>query len=776
MKYLLPLFLTLFFLTESLNAQQIEIKGIVLDSKDKSAVPYANIVLMHPDSTFIEGTITDNKGNFALSNIQKGNYTLKISCIGYLNNHIAIRDLKQNHNIGTVMLEEQSVNIQDITVTASHIISKTDRQIILPNQYQIKNSSTGFDILNKMMLPGIKVDLVQNAISTIGGESVQLRINDIKASTQQVLALQPDEILRVEYIDNPGVRYANEDVSAIINFIIRYKISGLSAGVNLTNSFTTGFGNDNLYIRANHKRSEFGLNYYMTYRDYDDRYVDEEQQFTLKNGQLRNRTLEGISVPFNYTTHDLEFSYNLTQPDNYIFNLIFKESFFDAPNRDYSQRIYENGVESTTSYTGAKDKSNKPALDIYFMKKLPRKQNLTVNVVGTFTGTDYSRTYNEYVPDNSTPLEEFGYSTDGNRYSFIGEAIYDKEFKPFKLSSGIQYTQAYTKNIYEGTTDAVTRMHNSDFYIYSQLQGSLQKLSYIIGAGVSHQHFDENNTGYNFYTFRPSVMFSYPVFSGASLRYTFNVNPSLPSLSDLSDIRQQINDFEVNVGNPHLKPYRTYRNQLRFQYQYKHLNTQLTGSYSYSKNPIMGDVNRVDFTDGYLFEYISNNQKSFSNLGVQGYLQYQLIPDMFSLSGYFGVNHYNSEGNQYKHNYTAWFGGGNAQFSLGNWSLGGWYGSRYNSFYGQNINYGENNSGINLSYKIKEVRIGAGWWYPLNSEGWSAGGKTLADIAKKERWTYISDNGNMLTLSFSWNINYGRKYEAGKKTLNNADYESGIVK
>lgn len=43
------------------------------------------------------------------------------------------------------------------------------------------------------------------------------------------------------------------------------------------NAVTTGFGNDQVYLRANHKLSEFGLSYYVSYRDYDDRYVNEDQ-------------------------------------------------------------------------------------------------------------------------------------------------------------------------------------------------------------------------------------------------------------------------------------------------------------------------------------------------------------------------------------------------------------------------------------------------------------------------------------------------------------------
>lgn len=96
---------------------------------------------------------------------------------------------------------------------------------------------------------------------------------------QQVQSLRPNEVLRVEYIDNPGVRYADSGAEAVINYVVKRAQSGISGGVSIMNAVTTGFGNDQVYLRANHKLSEFGLSYYVSYRDYDDRYVNEDQIF-----------------------------------------------------------------------------------------------------------------------------------------------------------------------------------------------------------------------------------------------------------------------------------------------------------------------------------------------------------------------------------------------------------------------------------------------------------------------------------------------------------------
>lgn len=58
--------------------------GKVVDEKQVS-VPYANVVLLSlPDSTFVQGTVTDEQGNFALGGIEQGSIlisAIRLYCI-----------------------------------------------------------------------------------------------------------------------------------------------------------------------------------------------------------------------------------------------------------------------------------------------------------------------------------------------------------------------------------------------------------------------------------------------------------------------------------------------------------------------------------------------------------------------------------------------------------------------------------------------------------------------------------------------------------------------
>lgn len=62
------------------------------------------------------------------------------------------------------------------------------------------------NLIIALNLPRISVSTLNNTINIDGQDVVQLRINGVEVSTEEVLALNPQNISRVEYIDNPGMR------------------------------------------------------------------------------------------------------------------------------------------------------------------------------------------------------------------------------------------------------------------------------------------------------------------------------------------------------------------------------------------------------------------------------------------------------------------------------------------------------------------------------------------------------------------------------------------
>jgi hypothetical protein len=438
--------------------------------------------------------------------------------------------------------------------------------------------------------------------------------------------------------------------------------------------------------------------------------------------------------------------------------------------------MIETGKPDVYNYTRASNSSTTPSLDHFYKLFLPHKQELTLNAVGTYIQSDYQRVYREYTETPDNPTSIFEYSTEGARYSFIGEGNYQKSFEKVILTAGARYIQGYTSNRYLGSIDETTDMHNSSLYGYTQVQGEWKKLRYGVGVGIARQTFEEGGDGYTYNTFKPIIQATYTLFKGATLRYDYQQGTYVPSLSTLNDIRQQMTEIEYRVGNRNLKPYNSYSNRLILTWQGKRITAQMVGQYVYRKNPIMQQINRVDNADGsYWFEYTTDNQKFYSQLNGQWAIVWNAIPDILSLTGYVGVNRFKSEGKSYLHHYTAWYGGGNVSFNYKNFSLYGSISSRYRTLFGESISYGEKDLSVDCTYTWKNLRVGVAMLYPFMSEGWSSGDKFINKLVQKDMWVYIKDNGNMLQFTLSWNFNSGRRHKAGQKSLNNSDRETGIV-
>lgn len=59
-----------------IRAQQLQIRGKVIDLSDKSPLEFANITLQTADSAFITGTTTDSKGLFRIEKVKAGDYSI----------------------------------------------------------------------------------------------------------------------------------------------------------------------------------------------------------------------------------------------------------------------------------------------------------------------------------------------------------------------------------------------------------------------------------------------------------------------------------------------------------------------------------------------------------------------------------------------------------------------------------------------------------------------------------------------------------------------------
>ena len=409
---------------------------------------------------------------------------------------------------------DTTLTLGEVTVNGMRTIQKADRTLFLPTKKMARSSANGYDLLKLMMLPGIKVDPVQQTVSSLRGGGVQVRINDVKAGTQDILALQPDEVVRVEYIDNPGVRYSDTSLDAVINYVVKRRYSGYVGGAQTMQAFTTGFNNSYAYFKFNHKKSEFSFNYSFNYRDYDKRRYDETADYYFPDGTTRHREYRGYNSPFMYNTHNFQLGYNLAEPDKYTFNARFNLNINNNPNRGTNLLVVETAQPDLYQYNKASSSSYSPALDLYFSANLPHKQSIAANVVGTYIHTDYDYLMRQYLFDLSpsqsmqaAPVNDYSYSTLGKKYSLIAEAIYSKGFKKATLSAGGEFSISRTDNDYTGAVNTDALLNSNNLYLFTQLQGKLAWLNYTVGVGANRASIHQGDIGFEKWTFRPRLSF-----------------------------------------------------------------------------------------------------------------------------------------------------------------------------------------------------------------------------------------------------------------------------
>ena len=219
------------------RAQQLQIRGKVIDLSDKSPLEFVNITLQTADSAFITGTTTDSKGLFRIEKVKAGDYQVSVSSIGYKTSVVSVLGLSQPIDLGTISLASSSISLDEVTVNASAIRNTADRKIAFPTSEQKAASSNGINLLNALMLPRLEVDPIRNSVSLPNEGTIQFCINGIKVELSDIRGLSPQEVIRVEYHDNPGLRYGN--ASVVLDYIVRRETSGGSVNLDLSNSPTT---------------------------------------------------------------------------------------------------------------------------------------------------------------------------------------------------------------------------------------------------------------------------------------------------------------------------------------------------------------------------------------------------------------------------------------------------------------------------------------------------------------------------------------------------------
>ena len=582
MKKLFGLLLTLILLTPSIYYSQqksvtskIIISGKIIEKNNKTPLEYATVTFKNStNSKQIFGGISDSKGDFSIE-IQPGSYDIFFEFISFKPYIINQREFLTNTNFGTINLEEDFNQLEEVTVRAERttVEIKLDKKVYNVGKDLMVKGGTVSDILDN--IPSVTVDIEGN-ISLRGNENVKVLIDGRPSNAiniAEALRLIPaDAIDRVEVITNPSARYDAEGGGGLLNIILKKgKNQGFNGSFIANTAYPETYG---LTGTINYKTKHFnifttqGLNYrnnpgnaitnsrYLnldnTTKDFMNETRDNQRMSKAYNGTF------GIDWMFNETTTWTNIvnyrGSNGTNIDNVL------QKYYDVGfNYDYTRnRInLENSTSSNIEFTTNLTKKFKKE-----GHKLTIDGNFSSNLDENIANIKDTNTDNATVRiDETTNIQEQKRSLIQTDYVL-----------PF--GKGNQFEAGYRGDFLENTTDySVIRDGQvfGDFTniieykekvnaLYSQLGFKMNKVSTLFGMRWEDSNIDVNqltpidynNKHYN--NFFPSAFLTYEISKETSFSLSYSKRIQRPRGRLLNPFNNFSSNVNIFVGNPDLNP------------------------------------------------------------------------------------------------------------------------------------------------------------------------------------------------------------------------------
>ena len=764
MKAMMMFFCMLF--VQGMAMASNRISGRVVDDSDASSLVGVTVVLSDESGKQVLGVTTDTNGRFELKEVMTGDYTLQCSYVGYDSFWMILKQLERNTDLGEIRLKPASEVLDEVVVEGEKVIQKIDRQLVMPTSAQKRAATNGVSLLQYLQLPNISVNSVEKTIATNYGESVQLRINGVEVTQAEVIAIRPEDIIRVEYYDQPGLRYGG--AAAVIDYIVRRIESGGNVSADLTNSVSPlGFGNYQMSGKYHYGKSSFTALAQWIRRDLEWNRENEET-FHYPDRVITNREIVAAPNRIKYDYLNTSFNYNYTNGEKSMLNIAFRTDVKDIPS-GFTDRNTILHQEDKKYEVKDREQSETyiPSLDVYYQLNLKNDHHLYFDVVGTYLKSNNQRTYS-MTEVGLTPVE-IRSKTEGDKYSIIGEAIYERPLWGGKFSTGLKHNQATMDNVYDGDAMTKVSMNTSETSLFTEYQSKIGKLNYTLGVGALRTFYNQGNTSQERYFFRPTLNLSYSL-GKVFLRYNASLSGYAPSLSALSNVEQSMDAYQVRRGNPNLKSVTYFTNRLSASYRNKWMNVDMSARYSYDDKPIMEET---IYEDG-KFVRTYANQKGLHRLMCQTSIQVRPFKEFLSINMTPFFNRYISQGNAYLHTHSNWGFRGSIVGMYKHWVFMADMNTSYHGLEGETITKGEAIHSIALGYNKEKWAIQVMTMNPFTND-YHQSVENVSKLAPNKQVAFSKDFTRMLMLNVSFSLSFGKQKQTANKRMENSDTDAGIL-
>lgn len=647
-----------------------KVSGVLMDSVTNAPVEFASIVLFSPQQNKqIDGTITDEKGEFKLQDVKLGSYELQISFIGYQNKvikNVNLTPQKPDFIIEKITLTSQGVTLGAVEVTgqASIVENKIDKLVYNAEKDVTSIGGDASNVLQKV--PLLSVDAEGN-VSLRGSSNVQILING-KPSTMfssnpadALKSIPADQIKSVEVITSPTAKYDSEGSGGIINIITKKKsVQGFTGSV----SGSVGNRSNRGSLNLNLTRGRFGVNFngsgwYNPNRpSYSEEYrLDKTTQSVLTQDGAGDSQFYGPRA-------NLGLFYDINAYNNITSSVGFRG--FGRSQDELTDASYidpTNNISQIYDFSSA-SKSLRSGLDWNTDYKRTFKKPEQELTIGFQLDTDFSTAENEFDQQSNTDTLRIRNFNDniGKNIETTAQVDYVQPISAaIKLETGVKGVLrsidsdfSYQDFDFDGNTFIEDRSRSDIFYYdqnvfagYVSLNMKLGK-NYGMVVGGRYEYTDiEGEYDFNETTFSnsynnllPSFIISRNFKNFSSLKFTYNQRIRRPSLFYVNPYVQQENSREVRVGDPDLLPERT--NQYELNYTTLIKNVTLNGAVFYR------------YTSDIIEEFLEITNESvslttFRNIGENRSLGFSLytsinIKEKLTLRGGGNVSTYEAAG------------------------------------------------------------------------------------------------------------------------------------
>ncbi|PST84847.1 TonB-dependent receptor [Pedobacter yulinensis] len=631
----LVLALLICFATVKIFAQQTgsgKVTGKAVDGQTNEPIPYATAVLINKvTKANVRLAQTDMEGNFMLDKLPAGDFTFKLSYVGYqtmVRETVNVPAAGSGLNLGTIKMKISQGNaLKDVTITASRPQMQLgiDKKVFSVDQSLVSEGGSASDLLQNV--PSVQTDMDGN-VSLRGSAGVRVLIDGKPSliaggNVAQILQSIPaSSIESVELITNPSAKYDAEGQSGIINIVLK---KNKKLGLNGSAALTAG-NRDNYNAATNLSFQNSKVNLYGNYSyRYGNRlgggfnniqYLNSASPTSFANQNTDSRSLDkghNVKAGIDYnlaakTVLSFSAGLNVRNSDrNELININQLGAQFNPI--EFSNRLNDNNGTGE-SYD----------LNLDFSQKFKNpKEELTVNL-GFSEGTnDNDQTYNSLVYNSNgssvtgTPEIQRNFQGSYNK-NFTAQADYTLPVgKAGKVEAGYRSQIRFNDNntfAYDFNNAAKEYFTNytlSNFFnnkdqvhaVYVNFQNQIKNFGYQVGLRAEdaklNTYLDAYNANYQLFNtpgvvaytrLYPSVFLTQKLKGDQQVQLSYSRRVNRPRGWDTNPFLDVSEPLNYRQGNPNLRPEDVHAFELSYSKYWKKI-TLTSSAYFRQTNDVI---------------------------------------------------------------------------------------------------------------------------------------------------------------------------------------------